>query len=211
MSTYRDEPWDEGRWDSLLKGHTGVLSPPRATTPALGLGDLATARQVAYLEGLRDGKDLSNMSTEAVDLVRGLDFSKMFKSSASMLIELLKPLPWMPNEVSGGSSGQLKQAEQNVKDGRYAVTKPDGTLMFYSVKKGHRLTFVDVWASDARWPVKSISERIRVLESIAADPDAGPRFGREIGSCYRCGRTLTDDISRSLGIGPDCRSMVGYA
>jgi hypothetical protein len=40
------------------------------------------------------------------------------------------------------------------------------------------------------------------------DSDAGPRYGREIGRCYRCNRTLTDAVSRSLGIGPDCRSKI---
>jgi hypothetical protein len=89
--------------------------------------------------------------------------------------------------------------------GRYAIPKDDGALMFYSVKKGTYVTFVDVWASDARWPVKNSAEKKRILTAIKDDPDAGPRFGREIGACYVCGRTLTDATSRSLGIGPVCR------
>jgi len=64
---------------------------------------------------------------------------------------------------------------------------------------------VDVWASDARYPIKAVPEKLRILKAIIADPDAGPRFGREIGRCYVCGRTLTDETSRALGIGPVCR------
>ena len=30
-------------------------------------------------------------------------------------------------------------------------------------------------------------------------------FGQELGRCYRCGLELTDETSRSLGIGPVCR------
>lgn len=47
-----------------------------------------------------------------------------------------------------------------------------------------------------------------ILARIAADgPDeAGARYGQEIGRCCRCNRTLTDELSRSLGIGPDCRT-----
>lgn len=35
---------------------------------------------------------------------------------------------------------------------------------------------------------------------------AAVRYGQEIGRCYRCNRTLTDEVSRELGIGPDCRT-----
>jgi hypothetical protein len=31
-------------------------------------------------------------------------------------------------------------------------------------------------------------------------------YGRELGRCYRCNRHLTDETSRRLGIGPECRS-----
>jgi uncharacterized protein DUF6011 len=45
-----------------------------------------------------------------------------------------------------------------------------------------------------------------ILARIAEDgPDAaGQRYGQEIGRCCRCNRTLTDEASRSAGIGPEC-------
>lgn len=33
-------------------------------------------------------------------------------------------------------------------------------------------------------------------------------YGNEIGRCYRCNRHLTDEVSRDLGIGPECRKHV---
>lgn len=46
---------------------------------------------------------------------------------------------------------------------------------------------------------------------IAAGPkEAMLRFGREIGSCGHCGRTLTNDESRAYGIGPVCRKGKGW-
>jgi hypothetical protein len=47
-----------------------------------------------------------------------------------------------------------------------------------------------------------------VLERIVAAgvDEAATKYGVEIGRCYVCNRTLTDDLSRSLGIGPHCRS-----
>ena len=124
--------------------------------------------------------------------------SELPKARMGQVIEQLIKLPW-------GKSNRAEAGLPQVADGRYAVTKDDGTLMFYSVKKGKFVTFVDVWASDARWPIKNTDEKKRILAAIAADPDAGPRFGREIGRCYVCGRTLTDETSRRLGIGPVCR------
>lgn len=45
------------------------------------------------------------------------------------------------------------------------------------------------------------------LESMtdAEVVDAARLFGQELGSCGRCGRSLTDDESRAVGIGPICR------
>lgn len=180
---------------------------------------LATDPQVSYLEGLRDGKDTSTLSPEQRAWLADADFKTITKTRASDIIGALKALPWFPRDMDSELGAKFHQLATKVENGRYAVTKTagqlagteahspgeDGPLMFYSVKKGTHTTFVDVWASDARYPIRALPEKIRILEAIIADPDAGPRFGREIGKCYVCGRTLTDETSRSLGIGPVCR------
>ena len=164
-------------------------------------GPLATEKQVSYLEALRDGKDTSALSPEQRAWLADADFTTIPKSRAGDIISKLKELPW------AAKNGESEDGLPEVADGRYAIPKPDGTLMFYSVKKGKYTTFVDVWASDARYPIKAKPEKIRIMTAIKDDPDAGPRFGREIGRCYVCGRTLTDETSRALGIGPWCRSQ----
>jgi Family of unknown function (DUF6011) len=172
-------------------------------------GPTASEAQLNYLRKLRDGKDLSSLSPEQIAWLRDADFdtfpSALPKNRMSTVIEQLVALPWAPRNEDSKQGGEFGKLAAQVADGRYAVPKDDGTLMFYSVKKGKYTTFVDVWASDARYPIKAWPERIRILKSIIADPDAGPRFGREIGRCYVCGRTLTDETSRALGIGPVCR------
>jgi Family of unknown function (DUF6011) len=47
-----------------------------------------------------------------------------------------------------------------------------------------------------------------MLAKIVMDgaEQASKRYGRELGNCGRCGRTLTDDASRAAGIGPVCAS-----
>jgi len=168
-----------------------------------GSGPTATEPQLSYLKGLREDKDLSSLTPQQVAWLEDADFdtfpSELPKLRMSQVIEQLKDLPWQKKEGKGESG------MPEIPNGRYAIPKDDGTLMFYSVKKGKFVTFVDVWASDARWPIRNGAERKRILEAIKADPDAGPRFGREIGRCYVCGRTLTDETSRRLGIGPVCR------
>lgn len=166
---------------------------------------LATEKQVSYLIGLRDGKDQSTLSPEQRAWLEDADFATVGKEKASDIIQVLKDLPWKPREADQERFAEMMNL--GVQTGRYAIPGEDGTLRFYSVKRNEEklACWVDVWASDARYPIRAIPQRIEILKAIAEDPDAGPRFGREIGKCYVCGRTLTDETSRSLGIGPVCR------
>jgi len=53
------------------------------------------------------------------------------------------------------------------------------------------------------------SVRYAALEAIvkAGIDEAGTLYGVTLGQCRRCNRHLTDEVSRALGIGPDCRAM----
>ena len=99
-----------------------------------------------------------------------------------------------------------------VDPGYYGV-EYDGVLRFYRVKEGKGRwagrTFVNRYASD-HFAKIGRHEAYESRRLIAADPQAAAeRFGKEIGRCYVCGRQLTDELSRSLGIGPDCRGRRG--
>ena len=109
-------------------------------------------------------------------------------------------------------TGPSYRPAPTVPAGHYAVTMTDGAaLTFYRV---------DV-PTDGRWAGYVFVKRViggrpdvavrgadarAVLTAIAADDDAAARYGREIGRCYVCNRHLTDETSRALGIGPDCRT-----
>lgn len=86
--------------------------------------------------------------------------------------------------------------------GRYAVENAQGVLAFYRLRKDGTLV---VMASDTEYPILG-QAAATVLDKIAEAgvEAAGVRFGQEIGSCYVCGRTLTDADSRAAGIGPTC-------
>lgn len=96
----------------------------------------------------------------------------------------------------------------DVKDGRYAVEE-GGTLKFFRVKNGRKpgFVFLDIQASDEWHSIRNLTRIREVLALIAQDAEAALcRYGQELGVCGDCGRTLTDEISRSIGRGPICRS-----
>lgn len=102
-----------------------------------------------------------------------------------------------------------------VEPGRYAINLADGHgTRFFKVDapedgRWRGYTFVDEQASDDYYPVKNRDRRATILAAIAIDPHAALiRYGRELGRCGRCGRTLTDATSRANGIGPECAQKV---
>lgn len=104
-----------------------------------------------------------------------------------------------------------------VPEGRYAVDGDDGELKFYHVDRPTEgrwagYVFVKVQAGDELHNLRSRGTREGVLAKIvAAGVEAAMlRYGREIGKCGHCGRTLTNPESREAGIGPICRGKMGF-
>lgn len=102
-----------------------------------------------------------------------------------------------------------------VPEGRYAVDH-DGQLRFYKVDKPTEgrwkgYTFIKEgvggWHNDLVWHRMAFDRREAAAEAIIAAgyAKAGERYGQEVGECYACGRTLTDEQSRLDGIGPVCK------
>jgi hypothetical protein len=101
----------------------------------------------------------------------------------------------------------------DVPDGRYAVQDSgSGDWKFYRLTTGGPnsnypgVRFLKVQASDDFHLIRNRTTRHAVLNSIRAMgvKESMIAYGQHIGACGRCGRTLTDEVSRSRGIGPDC-------
>lgn len=92
--------------------------------------------------------------------------------------------------------------------GWYAL-EMGGTVHFFRVRRPAKgqyagRTFVDEQASETyhKMPFHRAAE---VLDAIAADPEsAALLYASQIDRCSRCNRTLTDEVSRARGMGPDC-------
>lgn len=123
------------------------------------------------------------------------------RHGAIAAIDTLKGLPKADQAASGDPD-----------PGYYAIVPaydPEGPLRFYRVTAGKGRwdghLFVNVQAGD-EWHPLNPGARADVLKGIAKDPEAAQRYGTELGRCSECNRILTDETSRALGIGPECRS-----
>lgn len=121
------------------------------------------------------------------------------------------------NNLRNQVKPHLHRKVRNAMVGHFALRAPQdegGMVKFYRVKlvTGGNWTgkvFVDAQASDEFWPVRNPDALAWILAGILIDPRAAETlYGTELGQCYRCNRTLTDETSRALGIGPECRSKL---
>lgn len=171
---------------------TGSTEPEVTTTEPP-----ATQKQMDYLRSLwreRGESPATNLS----------------KNEASAEIQRLLGLPKVPTTSAA-------PALADVPAGRYALRDGDGSVRFYIVDKPLEgrwagRTFVSRQASDDKYPVRNPTERANILEAIehTGVKESMLLYGKEIGSCGHCGRTLTNDESRAAGIGPICRGKMGW-
>ncbi|QDF17572.1 hypothetical protein SEA_YAGO84_40 [Gordonia phage Yago84] len=144
---------------------------------------------------------------------------QLTKPGASAMIDWLQTCPRKPAELSAGARRNV-EAEKNsrveapeVPAGRYAIETGEGAaneLAFYKVDRPTEgrwagRVFVKLMRSDEEVRLSWATTKA-VLAKIAeaGAEDASKRYGREIGECGVCGRTLTNDDSRAQGIGPKC-------
>lgn len=201
---------------SDLDGENDYLTPgERDLARAEDLLDLVPAEAPAYLPTKRQQDFISDLIREITELNKGAG-ALAFDYTA----QRTRTGTWTPERVSQWIERLIvKRAElrkvavqpgwiTSVKDGRYAIEE-DGVLKFFRVKKGRNpgFVFLDIQASDDWHAIRDLARIRRVIAEIAKDPKGAMlRYGRELGECGHCGRTLTDEASRAAGIGPVCAS-----
>lgn len=155
-----------------------------------------TEKQVGFLRKLRSERGIDDDTMPATK-----------QAASSEIDRLLK----MPKPVAPAPERRNVKLP-DIPAGHYALDgKGKNETVFYRVDrpesgKWEGYTFVKSVVGgrpDQRVPfaqVASILERIEV-EGVN---QSALRYGQEIGRCCKCNRTLTDDESRTLGIGPEC-------
>jgi hypothetical protein len=168
--------------------------------------DPASESQLEFIHDLSQKHEMSDEQAEFIARVH-LGGRKLTKGEASRIIDGLKACP----------KKQVSRDWPDVPAGRYAVVDPmDDVLKFYHVDKPTEgkwagYTFLNVRASDERYPIKNTEHKKSIMTEISKNPaEASMRYGRELGKCGICGRTLTDEQSRARGIGPICAAKEGW-
>ena len=170
----------------------------------------ATTPQIIWIMDLMQQRVISEEQQAFLDEKLGTtaEDTKLTRGQASRIIDTMKTLP--KRQVIKTDQWPLVPA------GRYAVENQEGILQFYHVDrpsagKWSGYTFLSVRASDELHPIRNKESKKFILDRIAENPsEASMRFGRELGKCGICGRTLTDADSRARGIGPICAANAGW-
>lgn len=194
---------------------------PTTPPPASEGGPPATERQLSYLADLLKQRQVPDAAREAMNArIASGDISKF---RASDFITRLKAQPHRVDEPTRVLDAKLRQGPgewPEVPEGRYAIER-DGVLKFYKVDRPDKgrwegFTFLKSLrggphGEPAEGAIKRPDLKRSILEQIAEDPKAATmRYGVELGECGVCGRTLTDETSRAVGIGPVCRGERGW-
>lgn len=202
---------------------TAAQGDPAATDNQLGfIADLLTRRDLTVLTGKVAervtvvGSAISGVTEggyitgERGEMVNRHLTKPLTKAGASKLIELLKSLPI---KAAPSDAADLPDAEE-VPAGCYALDSTEGaanSTVFYKVDRpdtgrwAGRVFVKRLEGGDREIPVP-VHQRAGVLARIAevGALEASQAYGRLIGECGVCRRSLTNDESRAAGIGPVC-------
>lgn len=134
--------------------------------------------------------------------------------------------PWeMEKQRKAEEQAAADAAEAAVKDRLAALHARFGTRSLrlawestgsndLTFKAFHQVRVAEVVGGHGEVPMK-LSHMESALDKAEAMSDdevreAAARFGQELDACGRCGRDLTDRVSRACGVGPECRSKDGW-
>lgn len=196
--------------NSRWEGTNTASSPVQFGKPKQRAARPVSPEQEKFITDLIDERETAE-PMDADMTVAALNTLVNPRQGASVLIEGLLKLP-----KKGKASHPIQSRPSNlpeVPNGHYAVPSLTGN---------NDLDFFKVQAGEGKWASRTFVRRVvgghpefnvkpgEIRKALQAILDAGVEasavlYGREIGRCYRCNRTLTDELSRQLGIGPVCR------
>lgn len=166
-----------------------------------------TEAQISYLRTLIAEREISDEAKD--ETLRRLDAGLITKRSISRYIERARELPRRSRgDIVGRTRFGDPPTPEEVPAGRYAVPNEDKVLRFYRLWRGTKNPgYIKLYVihGDESTELK-YGTAIPILRKIAkiGAAECAVLYGREIGCCSRCGRGLTQRISRYLGIGPVC-------
>lgn len=171
-------------------------------------GITATGRTWSADQGVRKFADVE-------DVVESLMQTTPAEVNSRPALEFPEGVELSATEDAPKAPAAYDPEESPFPAGRYALVR-HGVVKFYKVDRPTEgrwagYVFVKGLAGDEEHAIRNRTEKAAILSEIGADVrEASIRYGREIGSCGVCGRTLTDPESRAAGIGPVCAGKQGW-
>lgn len=178
---------------------------PAPATPAYRWSEAQTRYARNLVAWIADhDAELSAMWTDKLDRIVAAG-----QVNPSSVIDDLKIELTNAKELARTARKAAQSTLPAVAEGFYALPSTEGSaneIVFYRVwhgRNGYVGLHREVGPSDVRVPFAQVAS---ILARIAGDTaGAMQRYGRETGVCGRCHRRLTNDESRAIGIGPECR------
>jgi hypothetical protein len=177
-------------------------------------------KQVAFINSLLDERELE---AEARDGFRAA-LATMDRKAASNLIDVLLKLPKAVTKVPGSAGSKLQAALSSVPKSKYAIPNEDLEVLVVGTTLTGDHTFIEIREYMGNLYMRRLhgsvgeftrsrltpADTIAVANVIANDPYRYAKtFGELYSCCGSCGAELTDPISRSLQLGPECRKKFG--
>lgn len=142
------------------------------------------------------------------------DLRGMERRAVSSLIDALHKAPRKAQDRRVGDKAVGSSVFRKVPDGRYALEDKDGVWKFFQVKQGRTVTFLNMLiGSPGDYRRQSLRGKPyeAILTEIQKDPrQASINYGLKAEVCGVCSSPLTNPDSIKYGIGPHCRSKMGW-
>lgn len=176
---------------------------------------MATEKQINYVQGLARYRELpaDHGNTELVMAMLSGKGDVVKTGEASGVIDWLKTLP----QIGNPAPASMQDLILTVPCSSYAL-ELDGKLRFFRVKEwtpkpGNKIRYLrELHGAPGHFNTSKLipSAAREVLELLAGDPTTHAKcFADHYTCCSVCMSELTDEVSRSYGIGPVCRAKFG--
>jgi len=183
----------------------------------------ASDKQIRFLNELLDSREIpaSDPILKAFTVDRFNALSTISKRSASAAISALLSLPKLPTPTASS----LQHVLAWVPKSKYAVptdeldmaplqgTPLTGDLLFVEVREYEKVLYMRrLTGAPGAFNRDKVphADALIIIDLIAKDPYKYTRlFGENYACCGKCAAELTDPISRSMFLGPECRKAFG--
>ena len=179
----------------------------------------ATDGQKAMIRKIRNMK-----ATEVNPIITDAEIEELKFADIGELKNLIFSLPWPAKKAAQEISKPAAEVKKfddyaDVVNGNYAYAY-NGKAHFYRVTreegkgKWAGTTFINVQerASDELFRVYGYDMKKSILSEIrkAGISESQKLFAEKLGRCWRCGKSLTDELNpyKDQGLGPDCGTKV---